>query len=157
MMSIFSPRSSETTMRTREPRGPTQAPTGSTPAACDSTAIFERYPGSRATPRISTRPSAISGTSSSKSVLISSGSRRGRMTRGPFVPLRTSGVHEHVVAVAGLLDDAGHDLADAVDVLLVHHLALGLADPLQDDLLRRLRGDAAEVLGRDVLALHLLL
>ncbi len=42
MMSIFSPRSSETTMRTREPRGPTQAPTGSTPAACDSTAIFER-------------------------------------------------------------------------------------------------------------------
>jgi hypothetical protein len=28
MMSIFSPRSSETTMRTREPRGPTQAPTG---------------------------------------------------------------------------------------------------------------------------------
>src|ERR671925_23664 len=61
---------------------------------------------------------------------------------------------EHVVAVAGLLDDAGHDLADAVDVLLVHHLALGLADSLQDDLLRRLRGDAAEVLGRDVLALH---
>src|SRR5919109_759130 len=63
-------------------------------------------------------------------------------------------VDEHVVAVAGLLDDAGHDLADAVDVLLVHHLALGLADPLEDDLLRRLRGDAAEVLGSHVLALH---
>ena len=31
MMSIFSPRSSDTTMRTRDPRGPTQAPTGSTP------------------------------------------------------------------------------------------------------------------------------
>jgi hypothetical protein len=31
MMSIFSPRSSDTTMRTREPRGPTHAPTGSTP------------------------------------------------------------------------------------------------------------------------------
>ena len=29
-------------MRTREPRGPTQAPTGSTPWACDSTAIFDR-------------------------------------------------------------------------------------------------------------------
>ena len=29
-------------MRTREPRGPTQAPTGSTPCVCDSTAIFER-------------------------------------------------------------------------------------------------------------------
>src|ERR687888_418439 len=90
MMSIFSPRSSETTMRTREPRGPTHAPTGSTPCACDSTAIFERYPGSRATPRISTSPSAISGTSSSKSVLISSGSRRDRITCGPFAPLRTS-------------------------------------------------------------------
>ena len=62
-------------------------------------------------------------------------------------------VDEHVVAVAGLLDDAGHDLADAVDVLVVHHLALGLADPLQDHLLRGLRGDAAEVVGRDVLAL----
>ena len=42
MMSIFSPRSSDTTMRTREPRGPTQAPTGSTPSACETTAIFER-------------------------------------------------------------------------------------------------------------------
>jgi len=42
MMSIFSPRSSETTMRTREPRGPTHAPTGSTPCVCDWTAIFER-------------------------------------------------------------------------------------------------------------------
>ena len=62
-------------------------------------------------------------------------------------------VDEHVVAVAGLLDDAGDDLADAVDVLLVHHLALGLADPLEDHLLRRLRGDAAEVLGGDVGAL----
>src|SRR5512140_3230447 len=88
MMSIFSPRSSDTTMRTREPLGPTHAPTGSTPCACDSTAIFERYPGSRATPRISTRPSAISGTSSSNSVLISSGSRRETITWGPFVPER---------------------------------------------------------------------
>src|SRR5262249_472789 len=39
-------------------------------------------------------------------------------------------VDEHVVPVAGLLDDPGDDLADAVDVLLVHHLALGLADAL---------------------------
>ena len=54
-------------------------------------------------------------------------------------------VDEHVVAVAGLLDDAGDDLGHAVDVLVVHHLALGLADPLQDDLLGGLRGDAAEV------------
>ena len=42
MMSIFSPRSSETTIRTRDPRGPTQAPTGSTPSACEITAIFDR-------------------------------------------------------------------------------------------------------------------
>ena len=64
--------------------------------------------------------------------------------------LHASEVDEHVVAVAGLLDDPGHDFADAVDVLLVHHLALGLADSLEDDLLGRLRGDAAEVLRRDV-------
>ena len=32
----------ETRIRTREPRGPTQAPTGSTPWACDSTAILAR-------------------------------------------------------------------------------------------------------------------
>src|SRR5205085_6614232 len=37
-------------------------------------------------------------------------------------------IDEHVVPVARLLDDAGDDLGDAVDVLLVHHLALGLAD-----------------------------
>src|SRR5207302_2358573 len=66
-------------------------------------------------------------------------------------------VDEHVVAVAGLLDDAGHDLADAVDVLVVHHPPLLLANALQDDLLRRLRGDAAEVVRRDVLALDLIL
>ena len=39
-------------------------------------------------------------------------------------------VDEHVVAVARLLDDPGHDLGDAIDVLVVHHLALGLANPL---------------------------
>ena len=42
------------------------------------------------------------------------------------------------------------DVADAVDVLLVHHLALGLADPLQDHLLGGLGGDAAEVVRGDV-------
>src|SRR5262245_13246385 len=65
-------------------------------------------------------------------------------------------VDEHVVAVAGLLDDPGHDLGHAVDVLVVHDLALGLADALRDHLLRRLRGDAAEVLRCDVGALDLL-
>ena len=59
------------------------------------------------------------------------------------------------VARVGLLDDAGDELADAVAVLLVHHLALGLADPLEDHLLGGLRGDAAEVVGRDVALLDL--
>src|SRR5579884_4005073 len=66
-------------------------------------------------------------------------------------------VDEHVVAVARLLDDPRHHLADAVDVLLVHHLPLGLPDPLEDHLLRRLGGDPAEVLRRDVLAPDLVL
>src|SRR4029450_1179691 len=66
-------------------------------------------------------------------------------------------VDQHVVAVACLLDDPGHDLGHAVDVLVVHDLALRLADALRDHLLRSLRGDASEVLGRDVLALDLLL
>ena len=90
MMSIFSPRSSLTTMRTREPRGPTQAPTGSTPCTLETTAILERQPASRATPRITTSPSAISGTSSSNSRLMSSSERRLTMTWGPLVELRTS-------------------------------------------------------------------
>src|SRR5207248_10603903 len=66
-------------------------------------------------------------------------------------------VDEDIVPVAGLLDDPGHDLADAVDVLVVHHRALRLADALQDHLLRGLRGDAAEVVRRHVLALDLAL
>ncbi len=64
-------------------------------------------------------------------------------------------LHERVAGV-GLLDDARDELADAVLVLLEHHVALGLADPLQDHLLGGLRGDAAEVLGRDVALLDLI-
>ena len=63
-------------------------------------------------------------------------------------------LHERVARV-GLLDDAGDQLADAVAVLLEHHVALGLADPLQDHLLGGLRGDAAEVVRRDVALLDL--
>ena len=57
---------------------------------------------------------------------------------------------EQRVALVGLLDDAGDDVALAARVLLVLHLALGLADALQDHLLGGLRGDAAEVVGRVV-------
>ncbi len=42
MMSTFSPLSSLTTMRTREPRAPTQAPTGSTFWSLEATAILVR-------------------------------------------------------------------------------------------------------------------
>ena len=173
-------------MRTREPRGPTHAPTGSTPWACDSTAIFERYPGSRATPRISTSPSAISGHLELEQRLDQLGiaarqddlrALRARANLGDdgldaralLVALAVdllgarqerldlAEVDEHVVAVARLLDDAGDDLADSVDVLVVHHPALFLADALEDDLLGRLRGDAAEAFRRHVLALDLIL
>ena len=57
---------------------------------------------------------------------------------------------EQRVAGVGLLDDAGDDVALAAGVLLVLHLALGLADALEDHLLGRLRGDATEVVGRVV-------
>jgi hypothetical protein len=50
------------------------------------------------------------------------------------------------VAVVGLLDDPGDELADAVLVLLEHHPPLRLADPLEDHLLRGLRRDPPEVL-----------
>ena len=49
------------------------------------------------------------------------------------------------VAVLDPLDLADHDLADPVLELVVLPLALGLAHPLDDDLLGALRGDAAEV------------
>ena len=49
------------------------------------------------------------------------------------------------VAVFDALDGAVDDLADAVLVLVVLALALGLAHLLHDDLLGVLRGDAAEI------------
>jgi len=61
---------------------------------------------------------------------------------------------EQRVARVGLLDDAGDDVALAARVLLVLHLALGLADPLQDDLLGGLRGNAAEVVRGDLVSLY---
>ena len=57
MMSIFSPCSSFTTAWTRDPRMPTQAPTGSIERSFERTAILAREPGSRATDTTSTTPS----------------------------------------------------------------------------------------------------
>ena len=56
------------------------------------------------------------------------------------------------VAVVGLLDYAGDDVALAARVLLVLHVALDLANALEDHLLGRLRGDPSEV-GRRVVPL----
>ncbi len=66
-MSIFSPWSSDITLRTRWPIGPMQAPFALTPGTVDLTAILVRWPASRAMAVISTDPSAISGTSRAKS------------------------------------------------------------------------------------------
>ena len=65
-------------------------------------------------------------------------------------------LHEGVARVR-LLDDAGDQLAHAVLVLVVGHVPLGLADALEDHLLGGLGGDAAEVVGRHVALVDLVL
>ena len=57
MMSTFSPLSSSTMLFTRWPRGPTQAPMGSTLESADQTASLVRLPASRAMDLTSTVPS----------------------------------------------------------------------------------------------------
>ncbi len=79
MMSIFSPPISSMILRMREPRTPTQAPMASTLGSSDSTATLVLYPASRTSLRMVISPSATSGTSSSKSLPISSGWERERM------------------------------------------------------------------------------
>ena len=88
-MSIFSPCSSVMTLRTREPIGPMQAPLALTPGRFDRTAIFVRWPASRAIAAISTVPSAISGTSSANSLRTRLGWVRDSVIDGPRMPLRT--------------------------------------------------------------------
>ena len=74
---------------TLAPLTPTHDPTASTRSSWEVTAIFEREPASRATPLISTMPSAISGTSRLNSSLRKSGWTRERMTCGPLAVLST--------------------------------------------------------------------
>ena len=62
----------------------------------------------------------------------------------PHDGLGLAEIDDHV-AVFDALDDAVHDLADAILVFLVLALALGLAHLLHDDLLGVLRGDPAEI------------
>ena len=75
---------------TRPPRGPTHAPMASIAGSLHQTAIFVRLPASRAMDLISTVPSNISGTSSSKSRFTSPGCVRDIITCGPRVERRTS-------------------------------------------------------------------
>ena len=77
------------TLRTRLPIGPMQAPFGLMPGTVDRTAIFDRCPASRATPMISTEPSAISGTSSANSLRTRFAWVRDSVICGPRMPLRT--------------------------------------------------------------------
>src|SRR5690606_20209158 len=64
--------------------------------------------------------------------------------------LATAEVDDHI-AVFDALDGAVDDLADAVLVVLVVPVALGLAHRLHDHLLGRLRGDTAEIHRRKLL------
>ena len=82
-ISIRSPASSPDTACTRDPRIPTQAPTGSIRPSLVFTAIFAREPGSRAAPRISMTSSEISGTSTLKSSINICGEVLERMSCGP--------------------------------------------------------------------------
>ena len=56
------------------------------------------------------------------------------------------------VAIFDALDGAVDDLADTIDVFVIHALALGIAHLLDDHLLGRLGSDAAELDGRQWLA-----
>ena len=98
-ISIFSPRNSLTIIRTLAPLAPTQAPTGSTFGSFDQTAIFVRCPGSLAHDRISTIPSAISGTSSSKRRLIKPGCVLLTTIWGPFAVFRTSTMYAFILVL----------------------------------------------------------
>ena len=152
---------------------PMQVPCGSRRGSFDFTAIFARMPGSRAAARISISPSSISGTSSSKSRIRNSGAMRERMSCGPLrgavdlLHVRAHAVadaqhllgdqlvaRDHAfdaarlddhVAALDALDRAGEQVVLALEEVVQDLLALGVADLLQDHLLRRLRADAAEL------------
>ena len=89
MRSMRSPESSFMMVRMREPRMPTQAPTGSTLGLFDFTTILERKPGSRAMSRISTTFSPTSGTSISKRRRMKREAARESTTCGPRWALST--------------------------------------------------------------------
>src|SRR5204863_487806 len=89
MMSTRSPAISLETACTREPRMPTQAPTGSMRGSLLFTAILARTPGSRAAPRMWMSPCPTSGTSSLKSSMRNSGAVRVSVWRDHLPPRET--------------------------------------------------------------------
>ena len=162
-MSIFSPPSSSTIFLMRLPRTPTQAPTASTLESIELTAIFVRWPGSRANALISIVRSPTSGhfalkqpadqfrVRCDKMIFTGAGvSRTSRISaciRSPtwccspgicsdarHDPFDPAEVHDHRAAFKPG-DRAGHDRADAVFVFFVNAAALVLADELDHHLL----------------------
>src|SRR6266508_3736990 len=102
---------------------------GSTSRLVDMTATLARSPGSRA--------AAIVGVVALPGDLLPFRDHR----------LGLAEVHDHV-ALLDPVHRAADDLALLVDEIRVDGVALGVPHALQDDLLGRLRGDAAELLGR---------
>ena len=178
-MSIFSPRSSLTTMRTRAPRAPTQDPDridvgvvrpdgdlGALPWLAGAGLDLDDAVGDLGHLELEQTPDEARDGSARHHDL-------GALDRpthlddvgldplagvGTLVVdllglgqqcLDTTQIQQRVAGI-GLLDDAGDDVALAAGVLLVLELALGLADALGHDLAGGLGGDAPEVVGRDV-------
>ena len=178
-MSIFSPRSSDTTMRTREPRGPDAGAHRVDPVGVGDDGDLRAVAGLAGDVGDLDQAVGDLGDLELEQLLdqlrvAARDDDRGALAGGRDLlddrldPLRVvvalalhllglgqqrlhpfAQLHERVAGVR-LLHDAGDQLADAVAVLLEHHVPLGLADALQDHLLGGLGGDPAEVVGGDV-------
>ena len=177
-MSIFSPRSSVTTIRTRAPRAPTQAPTGSTLWSLDQHGHLRAVAGLAGAgldlddavadlghlqleqaldeARVGAGHDdlrALGRAPDLDDVRLQPGAGLGPL-EGHLLGLGQQRLDlaqvEQGVAVVELLDDAGDDVALAVGVLLELAVPLDLADALGQHLAEGLGGDAAHVVGRVV-------
>ncbi len=177
-MSIFSPRSSVTTIRTRAPRAPTQAPTGSTLWSFDQDGHLRAVAGLAGAGLDLDDTVADLGHLQLEQALDEAGVRAGDddlRALGRAADLDDVGLQagaglgpleghllglgqqrldlaqvEQRVAVVELLHDPGDDVALAVGVLLELAVPLDLADALGQHLAEGLGGDAAHVVGRVV-------
>ena len=156
---------------------PTQVPIGSMRLSLVCTAILARMPGSRAADLISSRPSSISGTSSSNSFMMNCGAVRDRMSCGPRAWRSIFATQARTRSPTrrfsfGIMCSRGSSASRRPDSMIAlprsmrltvpvtsssprdrkslqDLLALGVADALQDHLLGGLRADAAELDVRD--------